>query len=69
MSEADKERLAEIRQECSHDWKVVGHERTTSTEILVLSACFLCSSYTYHVMQFVGFQQESLDLRLTGEVG
>lgn len=68
------ETSAGLRAECGkrergHDWQVVGAtlQQAPGSDggqppvCLVTRACFTCSSFTWHVMQFVGSRDETLE--------
>lgn len=56
-------------REHGHTWQVVGcslptmpkTSETTMPVCLIVRACFDCSSYTYHPMQFIGDRDDVLE--------
>lgn len=43
----------------AHQWKVVGLIQDSHLIIRVVSVCEVCSSWTYHEMDFVGYKMEN----------
>jgi hypothetical protein len=64
-----EETAAHLRTQCNHEWVTIGVVQGPIQQSLAcVRACFHCSSFTHHVLRYIGDREDTLEDKIVAKM-